>query len=889
MMNKKTILTLATAICTLGTGCNSDSNEKALYKNDTYTIYENGVKQGKHEAKVLSDTSMSSTYVSPAMEHYSRKIEFKFSLNHKDNELPYGKNHSVVIQPENGVYRTPVITFGDQTVASKEGAEENLEKNTKVTFRLDMTPVLESFEEKGYYEDLHGERIGKEDFQGVYIAGGSAPLYWDFENLRTSLEDPDGDGVFEVTLVMNTENPDGAVASQWTLENDIADFPQFQTDYPLLNSLYKLTLDEVIKLKEADGTFRTGKKWAGVWTRDVSYSIVLGLGAVEPERSMTSLRKKVKRNRIIQDTGSGGAWPVSTDRTTWALAAWELYKVTGDQEWLREAYEIIKNTVEDDLKSIVASDGLVLGETSFLDWRKQEYPRWMDNVAISQSEGLGTNVVHYATWNILGQMASILGEPSEKYLSLAEGLKKAINEELWLEDRGYYAMYKYGGHYPLLSERSEALGEALAVLYDVASPERQQEVVSSTPTVVYGVPCFYPQITGIQPYHNNGIWPFVQSFYNLAAAKVGNGKALEHGLGSIYRASALFLTNKENMVADNGDFVTELNSDYQLWSVAGHLGMVYKIFFGMDFQPDQVTFSPAIPKAYKGNKTLKGFKYRDAILDIEVKGYGKNIKSFKIDGKETAPLFKGDQSGRHTIEIVMDNEDISKGQSITLVENAHDITAPVLKWEDGKLKWNAVEGVKQYSIYRNGELLKETSETELAVSLPSVLEEYTIRVKDSNGYWSLMSEPVKLYKPEAAIILEAESIGKTTGRSLVNFTGKGAVEISKQQHKQLSWNVDVPQAGKYFIDFRYANGNGTWNSDNKCAIRTLKVNGEAEGTVVMAQRGVDEWSSWAYTNAIVVTLKKGRNQINLSFEPHNENMNVEVNAALIDHLRILPQ
>ena len=103
----------------------------------------------------------------------------------------------------------------------------------------------------------------------------------------------------------------------------------------------------------------------------------------------------MKRSRIIQDTGSGGAWPVSSDRTTWALAAWEIYKVTGDEEWLNYAFNVIKNTLDDDLKTLRSeTTGMYKGESSFLDWREQTYPKWMSNMDIYVSENLGTNVVH---------------------------------------------------------------------------------------------------------------------------------------------------------------------------------------------------------------------------------------------------------------------------------------------------------------------------------------------------------------------------------------------------------------------------------------------------------------------------------------------------------------
>ena len=127
--------------------------------------------------------------------------------------------------------------------------------------------------------------------------------------------------------------------------------------------LYNMSLDEMIMLQEPDGTFRTGKEWAGVWTRDVSYATVLAFAYIDPERCKASLMRKVANNRIIQDTGTGGAWPVSSDRVVWALAAWEVYKYTGDREWLEQAYRIVINSIEDDRKTIIdPADGTGKGQ-----------------------------------------------------------------------------------------------------------------------------------------------------------------------------------------------------------------------------------------------------------------------------------------------------------------------------------------------------------------------------------------------------------------------------------------------------------------------------------------------------------------------------------------------
>ena len=54
---------------------------------------------------------------------------------------------------------------------------------------------------------------------------------------------------------------------------------------------------------------------------------------IQTEAAKTSLMCKVNsKGEIVQDTGTGGAWPCSTDREIWVGAAWELYKVTGDDD-----------------------------------------------------------------------------------------------------------------------------------------------------------------------------------------------------------------------------------------------------------------------------------------------------------------------------------------------------------------------------------------------------------------------------------------------------------------------------------------------------------------------------------------------------------------------------
>ncbi|NMM48256.1 alpha-L-rhamnosidase-related protein [Marinigracilibium pacificum] len=867
---------------------NSNDNTNVLYQSDEFTIYTDKVVQGNNIGEVVSEHELKSNYKSPASQNFSRQIKFKFSINEKDNEFAPGTDHIVVINDE---HSSPIITFGKQYVENEEVPENGLPINYNYTIKVDLTPIFKSFEEKGYFEAFDGTRIAKEDYKGVYIAGNSDPLSWDFVNLDNKglkLEPTNDENIYKIDLVFNPYNESEGEEKSWKLSQSLIEKPNYSSDQPIVDALFNMSLEEAILNIEPDSTLRTGAKWGGVWTRDVSYSIFLAFAYHEPEVAKISLLKKVKRDRIIQDTGSGGAWPVSSDRTTWTLAAWELYKITGDREWLEIAYKIIKNTLEDDYKTLFNSQtGLFKGESSFLDWREQTYPKWMDNRDIYYSENLGTNVVHYQAHIILSEMAKELGYDSSGYIKRAEIIKDGINKYLWMKEKDYYGQYLYGRPYLNLSPRFEALGSALAVIFEVADENRAAKLIARSPLTPYGVTCIYPQIPGIPPYHNNGIWPFVQSYWNLAAAKAGNETVLNHGLASLYRAGGLFLTNYENFVAESGDYKgTEINSHRMLWSMAGNLAMVHRVFIGMNFETNGITFSPVIPENYGGKRKLENFKYRNAVLDITVTGYGNKISKFIIDGKESDQyFFDANLSGKHTIEIDMSNEKFDS-DGINLQQNQFSLPAPRPLFVKDHLEWNEIAGAKEYLIYKNGEIYDRSVSNTYPLEIGDN-NIYKVSALDSTGYESFTSEPFFNFNKENISIVEFENNNYKRLNQFKNYSGDGYIEISNSKNKEISITISIKEESWYLIDFRYSNGSGPWNTDNNCAIRSFYIDNTYKGVIVLPQRGTDEWSDWGYSNMFKTYLSPGEYTFRISFNDWNTNMDGEINMAMLDHIRLI--
>ncbi|GAA4004023.1 hypothetical protein GCM10022408_14590 [Hymenobacter fastidiosus] len=868
-----------------------------VWQSAAYSMYRDSIVQGRYVARARSRTELTSNYRSPANAFQSPQVSFKFSLNGKDNEMQPGQDHVFIAVPKAGQpLETPVIVFGQQYVdQTPVPANTYLAPNTPLKIRLDLRPVLAAFRKQGFYPLYNGQKLYKDDLKHVFVAGNTTPLSWDFDNLinkpQLELLDADGDGIYEATIVLNAHSDVKTTAGTWQQSLDVSALPQLTSDYPMLDALYNLALEEARRAVEPDGTFRTGQEWAGVWTRDISYSIILSQALLQPEAAKTSLLRKVSPDgRIIQDTGTGGAYPCSTDRIIWATAAWEIYTATGDEDWLRKAYPIIKASIDDDeLNAYDATTGMVRGESSFLDWREQTYPKWMQPADIYQSESLGTNAAHYQGNRVLALMAEQLGEAAVARMAQARAdrIKAGINRYLWLEEQGYYGQYRYGRTFPVLSPKAEALGEALTVLFGIAEGSRSQQVVARTPVMDYGIPCIYPQIAGIPPYHNNAVWPFVQSYWGLAAAKAGNETAFMESLMAVARPAAMFLTDKENFVASNGDFAgTQVNSSNMLWSLSGTLGLVYKGLFGMDFQADHLTFRPFVPQALGGTRKLTGFRYRGAVLSIEMVGFGQGIRRITLDGQPLPDAtLPATLTGPHDVRIELPGDKFGSSAQNKVPHHVAPMT-PAVSYAGGRLSWPAVEGAQAYQVLRNGQFAARTTEPAYAVSTPTAYTEYQVLAVDAQGFDGFASEPLPVEANKFRRTYELETATPKSAKPYQGYTGKGFVEISKTVNRTISIKVQVPAAGLYALDFRYANGNGPINTSNKCALRTLRRGAEPLGTVVLPQRGVDEWSDWGFTNPILARLEKGSQTLLLTFEAANENMNGAVNQAMLDHLRV---
>jgi hypothetical protein len=305
----------------------------------------------------------------------------------------------------------------------------------------------------------------------------------------------------------------------------------------------------------------------------------------------------------------------------------------------------------------------------------------------------------------------------------------------------------------------------------------------------------------------------------------------------------------------------------------------------MEFETDGLHLNPVVPEVYGGKKVLSRFPYRKATLDITVLGHGNRIKSVTINGEQKDKAFvPADAKGQYTIVIELSGGEFPYND-INLVENAFSPATVLSRPGRGPvLEWDNVENASEYRVYRNGVL--DTTLTDTQYRLKSnEFSSLMVSAVDSTGSEGFATEPI--FTGGQSLAFEMEDVSRASDLPYVNFSGKGFVELSLEQNRDLVIPVSVPEEATFLADFRYSNGSGRWNTDNKCAIRSLSLNGEYQGVLVMPQRGQDEWSDWGFTNSFRLKLRPGRNTIRVHFEDWNNNMNVEVNTAMLDAMRMI--
>jgi hypothetical protein len=584
----------------------------------------------------------------------------------------------------------------------------------------------------------------------------------------------------------------------------------------------------------------------------------------------------------VQDTGSGGSWPVSTDRITWAFAAEEVLKslpAAERQAFAATALKALANTIDNDRNAAFdAATGLYTGEESFLDWRDQSYAAWVpgDLASMASSKALSTNVGHYKALLLTAMLAREQGDAAraKRYEGWARDLKRAINDRLWLEDAGMYSSLTAAHFDGAPMHKFDWLGQSLAIVTGVADDKRARRILASYPHGPMGAPVIWPQQLGMPVYHNRAMWPFVTAYGLRAAVAGGNVAVADAAYDSLMRGAALNLSNMENLEWLSGQSVLldeahpeligpVINSKRQLWSVGAYLGMVVRNVFGVSATNEGIALHPFVTGKLRGGVfastdeiALYNLRLQGRTLNIRLRlpaaasGNGVHaVERILLNGKPAGSTIKWTELAlENQVEIVLGKLDAGD-QAIRRV-NAdpyaetpavfgprEPVIAGLARDAGGKatLRIDAKDsGDVHYNVYRDGKLV--------AAKLPAgawtdrhagATACYAVEaVFAGSGNRSHHSRPRCL---DAGVAIPATDARVSSTAALAppnaRFDEPRLADWGKPQDRFEVKDIKVPAAGNYAVQVRYHNGANQVNLGISGGVKWLAVK-DASGAIV---------------------------------------------------------
>lgn len=484
--------------------------------------------------------------------------------------------------------------------------------------------------------------------------------------------------------------------------------PQLKGHYPTVTSesamvdvLYRIALHD-LEINIVDGDyFRVSPDFPNmIFTRDTAYSSYLGAAYVMPEMIQNHLRMTRRLRRELGFKCSKGlsiplpgidnqeedlsnndfflkygthAFARRTDDVCWVAGYWESLCAKGDGasfKWLVDQFDYMDRHFYQ--KFYDPEDGLYHGQASFIDIGGTGYPESFAQLDCILVKALSTNSLYAGAFDRVAEACRRTGQPEKarRYQERSAALKKAIAKEFLHQD-GYYAYFK--SRQGELAARREQLGMAFLVLFDIVEPPEYRRAVGAYPFNDYGAPLFWPfyefkgpkASKGIphgdtygdgQPvtkkvYHNNAIWPFANTLFNLAQFKTERTKErLLRTLGNLSRHALLGNFNEVLDYETGGGRVKHARS--YIWSASAYLAVVFKMIAGIDLQqPDRVVFRPFLPAELGGSFRIEGLKVDNMTLDVVIEGNGGEVAWFSVDGAERPEPAVPRDDKHHVVKI----------------------------------------------------------------------------------------------------------------------------------------------------------------------------------------------------------------------------------------------
>lgn len=472
-----------------------------------------------------------------------------------------------------------------------------------------------------------------------------------------------------------------------------AHFPALETGQPGLDRAFRIAVGDLMGnivhregglLEEAAPVILAGLDYRRPWTRDASINAWNGASLLVPEIARDTLLSVLER----ADGGvriGGQYW----DRVVWAQGAWHHFLYTGDRDFLETALDAVTHTLAyHEATEYDPETGLFRGpgwsdgvaaypetytagmSSAILDWPKAHPDQVAEKGYGIPMQALSTNCLYYGAYTAALRMAEALGHaPDPDWARKAERLKRAINEHLWMPDKGRYRFFigPFGG-----CDYEEALGHAYAILFGVADATQAAALFENTHVTPAGVPCIWPTFKRYENAegtaygrHSGTVWPQIQGFWADAAARHGREDLFAHELfrlaghanrdqhfAEIYHPDTREVYGGMQEAGEERGIILWNATKRQTWAATAYLRMMLFGVAGLRFDTDGLRFAPCLPEGVD-KVGLRNLRYRDMVLNLLVERTDKEPACTVNGAARDTAFIPAEETGTKTIRLAV--------------------------------------------------------------------------------------------------------------------------------------------------------------------------------------------------------------------------------------------
>jgi hypothetical protein len=419
-----------------------------------------------------------------------------------------------------------------------------------------------------------------------------------------------------------------------------------------------------------DGLLKAGAGYGGEWTRDASmnnWNAASLLRTKVAEHTLWSVTKN-------RDTVGHQYW----DKIVWVISAWNHYCISGDKDFLAQAYKCARNTMAElEATAFNKQLNLFTGPGNINDgiaaYPEPVYePNNLSSYVLDHKKSkeimvLSTNLLYLEAYKRLMAMEDNFSNDNrnvqlkKKY----DILRLAILHQFYDRETNsfYYIIYPNGSKVKM----QEGLGYSYALLFNLLNQKEALALINNTWLSKFGIVNVYPHLPrysdSLPGRHNNMVWAFINAYWAHAMAKYKQaGKFLFELNNQSYLALDADKGNNNfeevaNALTGKPDGGWQSNrqwssKDHQTWNATGFCRTIINGMFGMEFTPAGISFAPCLPKELDEVK-LQGIRYRDAIISITLRGSGTKIKSFVINDQQKKNFIPAHVRGEQNIVIML--------------------------------------------------------------------------------------------------------------------------------------------------------------------------------------------------------------------------------------------